>query len=60
MRLVCPGSGSRFCFGAQGLRLLHELVGAHRWVCARQFYLPIGLTFLLGVRYFEALSLTVL
>ena len=32
MRLVCPVSGSRFCFGAQGLRLLLELAGAHRRV----------------------------
>ena len=45
---------------AQGLRLLLELTGAHRWVHARQFNLPIGLTFSLGVRYLEALSLTVL
>ena len=58
MRLVCPVSGSRFCFGAQGLRLLLELAGAHRRV-PPAFCVPDALTLSLAVQYAGVLLISV-
>ena len=42
-----PASGARRCFGAQRLRLLRELAGAHRRVRARQHTPPTGVRLVL-------------
>lgn len=53
-----PASGPRRCLGAQRLRLLREMAGAHRRVRARLFCVPDALTLLSDVQYSGVLLLT--
>ena len=53
-----PASGARRCLGAQRLRLLRELAGAHRRVRTRLFCILEALALLLAVQYAGVLLLT--